>query len=116
MGEPVLSPGTIIRPEIDQESARKLIESLYGFKVQTIKEVKSYDDRNFYIEVGNDDEKSSNKKFVFKIANTIDSGVNGLFGMYSFKNYSNYLITLHRGHKFHQHVPLRLWFQCAVSN
>lgn len=45
----ILKPGTKIRPVMDAEDARKLAERLYGIVASEIKELVSFDDRNFLI-------------------------------------------------------------------
>lgn len=45
----ILSPGTKIRPNVTVEDARKFAERLYGIVASEIKELDSYDDRNFLI-------------------------------------------------------------------
>ena len=45
----MLEPGTIIRPIMTEATARHLVEDLYGFKVTSIKELNSYDDRNYKV-------------------------------------------------------------------
>lgn len=45
----ILSPGTKIRPTVSVDDARKFAERLYGIVASEIKELISYDDRNFLI-------------------------------------------------------------------
>lgn len=45
----VLKPGAKIRPEVTTLEVEKLAQRLYGITVFTIKELVSYDDRNFLI-------------------------------------------------------------------
>lgn len=47
----VLKPGTKIRPQIEEEDVVRLAERLYGITTGKIKELVSYDDRNFLIHV-----------------------------------------------------------------
>lgn len=46
-----LQPGQRIKPNVSVEQAKKLVESLYNLQVETIKELNSYDDNNFYVKV-----------------------------------------------------------------
>lgn len=47
----ILKPGTKIRPIISEEEAVRFAERLYGITTKEITELKSYDDRNFLIQV-----------------------------------------------------------------
>lgn len=47
----LLQPGQVIRPNISNDAAIKLVFNLYGLKVVAIRELDSYDDRNFYVQV-----------------------------------------------------------------
>ena len=52
-GEPgILQPGQQIRPVVEKDAAATLALKLFGLTVSSIKELNSYDDRNFYITVG----------------------------------------------------------------
>ena len=61
-----------------RETAISLIESLYGLHVTTIKELNSYDDRNYFITVGSDYSNPQIPElwphgYVFKVLNSMDS-------------------------------------------
>lgn len=45
----ILTPGTKIRPRVSVDTARILAERMYGIVASDIKELISYDDRNFLI-------------------------------------------------------------------
>lgn len=47
----ILKPGQKIRPELTLQEVERLAERLYGIIVKEICELKSYDDRNFLIQV-----------------------------------------------------------------
>jgi len=73
-----LQPGQSIRPVLGCEGAKKLVERLYNLKVLKIKELNSYDDRNFHIIVdythSNSYIENINKDgYVFKVLNSMDS-------------------------------------------
>ncbi|XP_053211425.1 hydroxylysine kinase-like [Panonychus citri] len=67
-----LEPGEKIKPNIDIDSAEKLVDKLFNFKVIKIIEIDSYDDRNYLIEIESDFHDHG-KKFVLKITNSLDS-------------------------------------------
>ena len=47
-----LQPGQQIKPNVSQEEIFDLVRKLYNLEVDdTVKELNSYDDRNFYITV-----------------------------------------------------------------
>merc|ERR1712168_1482925 len=74
----VLQPGQIIRPILDQDVAKKLIESLYGLQVLKITELISYDDKNYKIEVDQDYNNSyltavNDNGYILKILNSLES-------------------------------------------
>jgi len=48
----VLKPGQSIRPNVSTELAKELILTHFGYQVTRIKELNSYDDNNFFVEVG----------------------------------------------------------------
>ncbi|XP_057319902.1 hydroxylysine kinase isoform X1 [Microplitis mediator] len=67
-----------IRPVVNDEIVRKLVEKLYGFKVKSIQELNSYDDKNYriicYPEFENIYVKNiANEGYVLKIINSLDS-------------------------------------------
>lgn len=47
----ILKPGSKIRPIVNEEEAIHLAESIYGITTKDIKELVSYDDKNFLIRV-----------------------------------------------------------------
>ena len=53
----LLEPGTVIKPQLDEAKAIELIERLYGLKTVngSVKELNSYDDRNFMFKAKDDD-------------------------------------------------------------
>ena len=75
-----LQLGQSIRPDLNQQQAQQLVERLYGVQVTSIKELISYDDRNFHILIH---DQHSNPHlgtvnphgYVFKILNSLDSQV-----------------------------------------
>lgn len=68
----------MIRPVANDNIVRKIVEKLYGLKVKHIRELNSYDDKNYRIIC---DEKSVNEYvnevasegYVLKITNSLDS-------------------------------------------
>lgn len=74
----VLQPGQVIKPVMEEENAKALALKLFGLTVTSIKELNSYDDRNFLIQVESD---STNPHitagradgYVLKVTNTLDS-------------------------------------------
>ncbi|KAK2176613.1 hypothetical protein NP493_652g03063 [Ridgeia piscesae] len=74
----MLQPGQTIRPQLSQQTAIVLIESLFGLHVKTIKELNSYDDRNYFISVDNNYDNPHiadlwSHGYVFKVMNSMDS-------------------------------------------
>jgi len=75
-----LKPGQLIRPAVDCDKAVELVESLYGFEVLEVRQLDSYDDRNFHIRVSQSAnhsnpyvEQVSCHGYVLKVMNSIDS-------------------------------------------
>ena len=74
-----LQPGQSIRPILSKEYARKIVTSVFGLNVITIKEYNSYDDRNFHVIV--DDKLWDNpyikhirpEGYMLKVLNSMDS-------------------------------------------
>ncbi|XP_050691555.1 hydroxylysine kinase-like [Eriocheir sinensis] len=74
----VLQPGQVIRPVMDEENAKTLARKLFGLTVTSIKELNSYDDKNFHLQV---ESESSNPHipeghpdgYVLKVTNSLDS-------------------------------------------
>ena len=74
----MLQPGQTIRPQLSQQTAIGLIESLFGVHVKTIKELNSYDDRNYFISVDSNYDNPHiadlwPQGYVFKVLNSMDS-------------------------------------------
>ncbi len=73
----LLTPGEQIRPELSLDKAVHLIWSLYGLKAEKVKELASYDDRNFFFlaqSAANSFIRSVNEHgYVFKVTNRKDS-------------------------------------------
>lgn len=79
MSEPtLLQPGTVIRPIIDNEGVKLLVERLYGISVLELVELNGYDDKNYKI-VEDPNVKNplitnhSPHGYVLKIMNSMDS-------------------------------------------
>ena len=73
-----LQPGLDIKPKVTLTQAARLVERLYGIKVKEIKELNSYDDRNYLITLEEVYEASHlehdlQKRYVFKVLNSMDS-------------------------------------------
>jgi len=49
-GDKVLQPGSDIKPKIKPEDVEPLVRRLYGITVSELKELISYDDRNYLIQ------------------------------------------------------------------
>lgn len=78
MSSTVLTPGNIVRPEIDQQKVTQLVWTLYGLHVLHMTELNSYDDRNFHVQVTRESVNSniqsvSSDGYVLKILNSLDS-------------------------------------------
>ena len=83
-----LQPGVVIKPEIDEKIATELVSKLYGLKVKTIKEMNSYDDRNYTITVEEDHTNPHIETlwphgYTLKVLNSMDSPKSHV-GMYHF--------------------------------
>lgn len=72
----LLEPGVSIKPIINLEEVNNLVYDLYDLKVENVKELNGYDDKNYRITVNIN---NINKEFVFKIVNTLDSKKPELF-------------------------------------
>ena len=79
MSNDLLEPGKKIKPIIDLDSVKKLVENLFPFKVIKIIEIDSYDDRNYLIEIDPIFHEHGSE-FVFKISNSLDTSCPGLIG------------------------------------
>lgn len=74
----VLSPGTRIRAEVDEEAVRLLAERLYGISVLELVELPGYDDRNYRLTEDPNVKnplilRHSPHGYVLKIMNSMDS-------------------------------------------
>ena len=74
----MLQPGQQIRPQTNTTIAINLIKQLYGLTVTRIKELMSYDDRNYFVEVQPEHSNRNIKQlwqhgYVLKILNSMDS-------------------------------------------
>ena len=47
----LLQPGEVIKPLIDKDDIPDLVKRLYNLNVTSMKELKSYDDKNYLIQV-----------------------------------------------------------------
>lgn len=77
MGD-ILEPGTIIKPALTVEMAEDLLSKLYGLKAVSVKELNSYDDRNFLFKVDNKHDNPhigliSEDGYILKVTNFVDS-------------------------------------------
>lgn len=45
----VLQPGQDIRPHMTVDTARDLVQHLYGLRVKSVRELNSYDDKNYLV-------------------------------------------------------------------
>ncbi len=50
-GEILLKPGQQIKPHVPNEVVHQLVLKLYNLEVASVKELNSYDDKNFHVEV-----------------------------------------------------------------
>ena len=50
----ILQPGQLLRPQTSPQIAIELVVRLYGLTVTNVKELNSYDDRNYYVHVKSD--------------------------------------------------------------
>ena len=49
--ELMLEPGQQIKPEVTVEDVHRLVRTFYNLEVISVKELNSYDDRNFFVKV-----------------------------------------------------------------
>ena len=47
----LLKPGQRIKPQVTEDDVKRLLLKLYNLEVGSIKELNSYDDRNFFVKV-----------------------------------------------------------------
>ncbi|ODN04830.1 Hydroxylysine kinase [Orchesella cincta] len=70
-GSTNLQPGQRIKPNVTLSVAQTLVEKHYGLQLESIKELNSYDDNNFYVKAKLPDGKT--EKYTFKVLNSMDS-------------------------------------------
>lgn len=79
MSETLLTPGQLIKPMINEETAIKIVKKVYGLKVSKITELNAYDDKNYHILCGEKEfdnqhiKEVSDVGYVLKIVNSLDS-------------------------------------------
>jgi len=79
----MLKPGQQIKPEVTTEDVHHLVHKFYNLEVVSVKELNSYDDRNFFITV-KDDSVLPNPSdrcqhgYLLKILNSLDSKAGAL--------------------------------------
>lgn len=76
--ESILQVGEVIKPSLSESTAREIIHRLYGLYVITLKELNSYDDRNYFITVKPEHsnpymDTPSPDGYVLKVLNSMDS-------------------------------------------
>lgn len=73
----ILKPGTRIKPDVDADKAKNILQKIYGLKVLEICELNSYDDKNFLVYVDKNVKNSyltyCADGYVLKILNSLDS-------------------------------------------
>ncbi len=74
----VLQVGQIIRPQMTLDTARELGERLYGLKVKSVKELNSYDDKNYLLMTEPQSTNPHIKEvcgdgYILKVLNSMDS-------------------------------------------
>lgn len=74
----VLKPGQTIRPNVCPNYAIKLVSNIWGFDVQQINELDSYDDRNFHVMVREEHsnpfvDRICTHGYVLKVLNSLQS-------------------------------------------
>jgi len=74
----MLQPGQQIKPDVTPEDVHRLVQQFYNLEVTSVKELNSYDDRNFFIKVKDDSVlPDPNDKcphgYLLKILNSLDS-------------------------------------------
>ena len=89
-GEPkviIQNPGENVKPTVPDDEVGPLVRRLYGLVVTKFSPLNSYDDRNFYIEVDEEDHwnphlENVDNRYVLKIFNSMDSKRPQLIGSY----------------------------------
>ena len=88
--------GEVIRPQVSVAAAQRLVENLYGLTVTKIKELDSYDDRNFKVEVSSSKNPHivsvSPHGYTLKILNSKDSPSNHVCKSTIFLFYKHFCI------------------------
>ncbi|XP_068212323.1 hydroxylysine kinase [Palaemon carinicauda] len=74
----VLKPGQIIRPIVNADDVPDLVSRLYGLTVTSVKELNSYDDKNFHVQVTGPSKNPHITEvcphgYTFKILNSMDT-------------------------------------------
>ena len=77
MGD-ILEPGTVIKPVVSATKAEDLLKKLYGMNMISVKELNSYDDRNFFFKVSTNHENPHIDDicadgYILKVTNSVDS-------------------------------------------
>ena len=78
-GKTILKPGQVIRPNLTSEGAVILLSDLFGLSAESVEELNSYDDKNFFVRPN--PSVNTNKfiqtidsnGYVLKILNAMDS-------------------------------------------
>lgn len=79
----MLEPGQQIKPEVTVEDVHRLVRTFYNLEVISVKELNSYDDRNFFVKV-KDDSVLPNVSdrcphgYLLKVLNSLDSKASAL--------------------------------------
>ncbi|EFX76488.1 hypothetical protein DAPPUDRAFT_306142 [Daphnia pulex] len=77
-GEILLKPGQQIKPHVPNEVVHQLVFKLYNLEVASVKELNSYDDKNFHVTVESDSalpdiHDACPHGYVLKVLNSLDS-------------------------------------------
>ncbi|XP_077989321.1 hydroxylysine kinase-like [Glandiceps talaboti] len=62
----------LVKPSLTVDTARELAKKLYKFKVETVKQLDSYDDQNFYLAMKESDSDKV-QEYTMKVMNSVDS-------------------------------------------
>ncbi|CAH1796024.1 unnamed protein product [Owenia fusiformis] len=76
--EAELKPGQVIKPQMNENVAKNMVRILFGMEVTSIKEMASYDDRNYYVKVKEDHNNNNIEKiwphgYTLKVTNSMES-------------------------------------------
>ena len=77
--------GKKIRPSTDEQFVRTILDKNYNLNVSKIKELNSYDDRNYYVIASPKSDGLSQQELILKITNSISSKRRDLIGMQTFE-------------------------------